>query len=80
MITMEGYDAESCPTEPFYEHAQIPALPHLPARTSTLYTIPNTNLAFKRGLTTKADNSAKRGNTAGLLFSKKRHVLRLDLK
>ena len=47
-------------------------LTQAPARTCTLYTISNTNSAYKQGLMREGDSSAKGENTAGLLFWKKK--------
>ena len=47
-------------------------LTQAPVRTCTLYTISNTNSAYKQGLMREGDSSAKGENTAGLLFWKKK--------
>ena len=66
------YRAKSNPTGSFLAHTHTHALPQARARPSSLYTIFNINLAYKQGLTTEGDSSARGENIAGLLFWEKK--------
>ena len=65
MLSLVGHNHSKC------AHTRtLPSSTDTTARTSTLYTISDTDLSYRQELATKGDSSVKRENIAGLLFWK----------
>ena len=65
MLSLVGHNHSKCA----HTHT-LPSPTDTTARTSTPYTISDTDLSYRQELATKGDSSVKRENIAGLLFWK----------